>query len=446
MPSGQTRQTRKVLVVGGGGREHALCLALAKHPRLETLYCAPGNPGISRIARCVPIPVDDVKLLTVFVETEQIDLTVVGPELPLALGLVDALEATGRRVIGPTKAAARIETSKAFGKEVMNRAGVPTARAAIFTNLAEALAYVAAHGAPIVIKTDGLAGGKGVTVARSVPEALAAVETLMRKAGKMVKQPPDRPGQAGQVRPSVVIEECLAGEEVTVMALTDGETILPLESAQDAKRLLDSDQGPNTGGMGAYSPVPWLSPAQREVILREILQPVVKTMADLGTPYRGILYAGLMMVKGRPYVLEFNARFGDPETQAVLPRLETDVLDLFDALADGKLGEETIRWRPEAAVCVVLASKGYPDKPETGQVIHGLAEAERATDTFVFHAGTAEREGNIVTAGGRVLGVTALGPGLVAARARAYQAVGQIRFEGMQHRQDIALPRNGFTT
>ncbi len=431
----------RVLVVGGGGREHALCLALARSSRLEALYCAPGNAGISRLARCVPIQVHDVEQLASFVATERIDLTVIGSELPLALGLVDTLTAAGYRAIGPTKAAARIETSKAFGKEVMNRAGVPTARAAIFTTVTEATAYVTAHGAPIVIKADGLAGGKGVTVARTTPEAVEAVEALM---GKRVV------GDAGR---TIVIEEYLAGEEVTVMALTDGETILPLEPAQDAKRLLDGDRGPNTGGMGAHSPVAWLSPSQREMVLRDVLRPVVKTMAELGTPYRGILYAGLMMVKGRPYVLEFNARFGDPEAQAVLPRLETDLLGLLDAIADGRLGERTVRWRAEAAVCVVLASKGYPGAPgvvDTGQVIHGLAEAEREADTFVFHAGTAERAGPgpqagaVVTAGGRVLGVTALGPDLAAARSRAYQAVGRIRFEGMQYRRDIAglaLPR-----
>lgn len=417
---------RRVLVVGGGGREHALCWALAKSPRIETLYCAPGNAGISRIARCIPIQATEVARLAALVAAERIDVTVIGPELPLALGLADILTAAGHRAVGPTKAAARIETSKAFGKEVMARAGIPTAEAAVFTSPTDAAAYVTAHGPPLVIKADGLAGGKGVTVATSAHEAVEAVEALMGKRAM---------GEAGR---TVVIEEVLDGQEVTVMALTDGQAIVLLEPAQDAKRLLDDDRGPNTGGMGAYSPVPWLSRAQQEEILHTVLQPAVRTLAEAGTPYRGILYAGLMMVGNRPYVLEFNARFGDPEAQVVLPRLKTDLLDLFEALVDGRLGEQTVRWRPEAAVCVVMASKGYPVTAESGQVIRGLAEAEQGPDTMVFHAGTAEQERTVVTTGGRVLGVTALGPDLAVARARAYEAVRLIQFDGAQYRQDIA--------
>lgn len=413
----------KVLVVGGGGREHALVWKISQSPRVECIFCAPGNAGIAQHAACVGIKAEDVAGLLDFARREGIDLTVVGPEAPLAAGIVDAFEAAGLRIFGPRQAAARLEASKVFAKELMLKYGVPTAEAAIFGAPADAIRYVRARGGPCVVKAEGLAAGKGVIVADDPAAAEAAIRHIMEEKAF---------GAAGE---RVLVEERLAGEEASVLAFTDGETVLPLLPAQDHKPVFDGDKGPNTGGMGAYTPAPAVTPALLKQIETEILLPVVRGLRAEGIVYKGVLYAGLMLTAAGPRVLEFNVRFGDPEAQPLLYLLRSDLVAVMEAVLAGKLGEVKLDWHPGAAVCVVLAAAGYPGSYRKGDVIEGLEDVP--PDAMVFHAGTAVVDGKLVTAGGRVLGVTARGPDVRAAIARAYAAVAKIKFAGMHYRRDI---------
>ena len=415
----------KVLVVGSGGREHALAWKLAQSPHITKLYCAPGNAGSRQQAENVPIAVDDIAGLRSFALEQAIDLTVVGPELPLALGITDAFAECHLRVFGPTQAAAQLETSKAFAKRFMWAEGIPTAEAAIFDDMAVAQDYIRWHDGPLVVKADGLAAGKGVTVCQTRAEALRAVQQAMQ--AKVF-------GDAGRC---VVLEEFLAGEEASFHVLVDGEKVLPLATAQDYKRVYDEDRGPNTGGMGAYSPVPVITAALHQRIMSEIIEPTVRGMAARGTPYRGVLYAGLMIVDERPYVVEFNARFGDPETQPLVVRLHNDLLPLLDGIARGHLGDLQIEYRADAAVCVVMAAAGYPEVYDKGAPIIGVEESERLENTWVFHAATDVQAGRLVTSGGRVLGVTTRAASLASAIRRAYHAVEQIQWPGVHYRRDI---------
>ena len=415
----------RVLVIGSGGREHALVWKLRQSPRISALYCAPGNAGIAEEAECVPIAADDVKGLLRFAEERHIDLTVVGPELPLTLGLVDRFTAAGLSAFGPTAAAARLEGSKAFTKELLRHERVPTAFFGVFGDPDDAARYVREVGAPVVVKADGLASGKGVFICATVAEALEAVDELMR--ARLF-------GDAGS---RIVVEEFLEGEEVSFMALTDGTTVLPLAPSQDHKRVLDGDRGPNTGGMGACSPTPIVTPALQDRILREIMEPVVRGLARQGVRYTGVLYAGLMVQDGRAKVLEFNVRFGDPEAQALLVRLRSDLLELIERACDGRLAGATIDWDARAAVCVVLAAEGYPGAVERGQRIEGVEALRAWQGGKVFHAGTKRPDGALVTDGGRVLGVTALGDTIERAVTEAYAAVARITWPGMHYRRDI---------
>lgn len=417
----------KILVVGGGGREHAMVWKLAQSPRKPTLYSAPGNAGIASLATCVPIKADDIVALKDFVLQEQIDLTVVGPEAPLALGIVDEFRKARLRIFGPTRNAARVEASKIFSKDVMAQAKIRTARAKSFEKAAEAMAYIEQHEIPVVIKADGLAQGKGVIIATTREQAKRAIQDCMEKAVF---------GPAGK---QVLIEQFLEGEELTIMAFTDGKTIVPMPPAQDHKRVGDGDTGLNTGGMGAYCPAPLGTTALKDQVLHEVLQPMVDAMARVGSPFQGVLYAGLMVVKGTPYVLEFNARMGDPETQVVLPLLKTDLLDVIEAVVDHRLEQLPVEWHREAAVCVVMTSRGYPGAYQEGMVITGLPTTDAASSSsIVFHAGTARRDRDVVTAGGRVLGVLGLGTTLSDAQREVYRVVDGISFEGRHFRTDIA--------
>ncbi|MCD6359357.1 MAG: phosphoribosylamine--glycine ligase [Armatimonadetes bacterium] len=416
----------KVLVVGSGGREHALAWKIAQSPHVSKLYCAPGNAGIEQVGECVPIQVEALEELADFAESEAIDLTVVGPERPLIMGIVDHFRSRGLAVYGPTAAAARLEGSKAFTNELLERAGVGGKRFKVFTEPEAARAYVRSEGAPIVVKADGDAAGKGVTVARTVDEALEAVDRCMIEKAY---------GSAGD---RVVVEECLIGEECSIKVFVDGETIVPMVPSQDYKRVYDGDEGPNTGGMGCYSPVPSVSDEVFEQIIRDVVRPTVRTMAEEGAPYTGTLYAGIIMTDDGPRLLEYNCRFGDPETQVVMPRLESDLVEIMLATVEGRLDQVQVRWRDDRAVCVVVASGGYPGAYEKGKLISGLEEAAAIEGTVVFHAGTRRAGSGIVTNGGRVLGVTALGATFEQARDRAYNAVGLIDFEDMYFRTDIA--------
>lgn len=417
----------KVLVVGSGGREHAMVWKLAQSPRKPIVYCAPGNAGIASLATCVPIKADDLSELKQFVIHEQIDLTVVGPEAPLALGIVDEFRKAKLRVFGPTKQAARLEASKIFSKDVMAQAKIRTAQARSFEKAADAMAYLERHDVPVVIKADGLAQGKGVIIATTHEQAKQAIRDCMET---------EVFGRAGK---QVLIEQFLDGEELTIMAFTDGKTIVPMPPAQDHKRVGNGDAGLNTGGMGAYCPAPLGTASLRDQVLHEVLQPMIDAMARIGSPFQGVLYAGLMIVKGIPYVLEFNARMGDPETQVVLPLLKTDLLDVIDAVIDHRLEQLPVEWSREAAVCVVMTSGGYPGAYQQGMVIAGLpATAAASSASVVFHAGTALRDKDIITAGGRVLGVLGLGSTLSEAQREAYRVVNTISFEGCHFRTDIA--------
>jgi phosphoribosylamine--glycine ligase len=415
----------RVLVVGSGGREHALCWAIGASPLCDKLYCAPGNAGIAAAAECVPIAAEDISGLLTFVKDKAIEFVVVGPEVPLVAGLVDALTAAGIKAFGPTKAAAALEGSKGFMKDFFARHAIPTAAYARFTDPASAKAYIAKKGAPIVVKTDGLAAGKGVTVARTVAEAQAAVDAAMVDKSF---------GTAGA---ELVIEEFLEGEEVSFFALVDGVNALPLAAAQDHKAVGDGDTGPNTGGMGAYSPTPLVDDALQARIMAEVIQPTVRGMAAEGAPFKGVLFAGLMITKNGPKTLEYNVRFGDPECQVLMMRLKSDILPALIASADGQLGSFDLRWSDDAAIVVVMAAKGYPGSYEKNTVIRGLDRAAAVPDVTVFHAGTAAKDGNVVATGGRVLGVTARGKTVSAAQAQAYKAVDAIDWPEGFCRRDI---------
>ncbi|HYS43131.1 MAG TPA: phosphoribosylamine--glycine ligase [Geobacteraceae bacterium] len=415
----------KVLVIGSGGREHALVWKIAQSPLVTKVYCAPGNPGTGQLAENVDLAVDDLPGLLGFAQREGIGLTVVGPELPLSLGIVDLFEEYGLKVFGARRNAAMIESSKAFSKELMQKYGVPTAAYQVFTEVEPAVAFIDRVGAPIVVKADGLAAGKGVIIAATRDEAVAAVTDML--GGNAF-------GSAGS---RVVIEEFLTGEEASFLAFTDGKNIIPLASAQDHKAVFDGDQGPNTGGMGAYSPAPVVTPAIHEKAMSEVLRRTVDGMAAEGRPYRGVLYAGLMIEGDSVKTLEFNARFGDPECQPLLMRMKSDIVPILLAVAGGDLSGVEIEWHDKAAVCVVMASQGYPGDYRKGDEISGLAEASRIDDLFVFHAGTKAQDGRIVTSGGRVLGVTALGDTVQDAIDRAYRGVAAISWEGVQYRRDI---------
>lgn len=414
-----------ILVIGGGGREHALVSKLQESPGVQKIYCAPGNPGIAEIAECVAIDVNDNAALVDFALAHKIDLTVVGPEMYLVNGVVDAFTKEGLKIFGPSQKAAQIEGSKAFSKYLMEKYKIPTAGFAVFTKAEEAKTYIKKQGAPVVVKADGLAAGKGVVVAMTIDEALAAVDMIMCD---------NVFGTAGS---QVVIEEFLVGEEASILAFADGKTIIPMVAAQDHKRVYDHDQGPNTGGMGAYAPAPVVTSALSEQVMREILQPTVDAMASEGCPYCGCLYAGLIMTADGPKVIEFNARFGDPETQVVLPLLDGDLVEIMEACINGTLDQVDIKWKNSAAVCVVMAAGGYPGKYENGYVIEGLKEVEKK-GAYVFHAGTATHDGQIVTNGGRVLGVTAIAPDIKQAVEKVYQAIGNLNFTDMHYRKDIA--------
>lgn len=413
----------KVLVVGSGGREHAIVWALSKSPRVTEIFCAPGNAGIAQQATCVAIAATDVDGMVAWVRDHQIDLVVVAPDDPLALGMVDALENAGIRAFGPHKNAAIIEASKAFSKELMRKYNIPTAKYATFTDMEKAISYIHSEGAPIVVKADGLALGKGVTVAATEEEAVAAVRAMMED---------QKFGASGS---TVVIEECMTGPEVTVLCFADGKHISPMPSSQDHKRAYDGNLGPNTGGMGAISPTAYYTPEIAKRCMEEIFQPTMDALCAEGRPFHGVIYFGLMLTPDGPKVVEYNARFGDPECQALLMRLDTDLLEVLDACIDGTLDKLDIRWSSQPSCCLVLASGGYPLEYEKGKEITGLDEVPATA--VVFHAGTAKKDGKIVTNGGRVLGVTALGDTLDDAIQNAYAAAAPIHFEKMHFRKDI---------
>lgn len=424
----------KVLILGSGGREHALAWAAKRSSRVTEVVCAPGNGGMAQIARCVPVNLKDLDAMIRLAEAERPELTIVGPELPLSLGIVDELASRGLRAFGPTRAAAMLESSKGFAKEFMQRHAIPTANFAVCADAGAVEKAVEHFRAPIVVKADGLAAGKGVLICETRHTALEAAHGLF--SGELL-------GEAAQ---QVVIEEFLEGDEVSFLCLSDGKTVVPLAASQDHKRIGEGDTGPNTGGMGVYSTGTLLDPAMTEWILRHIAEPTVRGMADEDTPFAGVLYCGLMMTARGPQVLEYNARFGDPETQALLVRLESDLIDALEASIDGRLAETGLRWAPGASACVVASSAGYPGSYKTGLPIAGLAAAAQVPGVEVFHAGTAQAAGQIVTAGGRVLGVTAAGDDLQQALDRAYQALAEIEFEGIYYRRDIghrALGRVG---
>jgi len=416
----------KILLVGSGGREHALAWKIAQSRRVTALYCAPGNAGIEQLARCVPIDAEDLTGLKALARAERIDLTVVGPEAPLALGITDEFRKAKLRIFGPTRAAAQVESSKSFAKDLMLRHRIPTAAARSFDALKPCLGYLDRQPLPVVVKTDGLAQGKGVVVANTLEDARRAATEMLEKKSF---------GQAGE---RVVIEEFLEGEELTVMAFTDGKTVVPMLPAQDHKRVGDGDTGPNTGGMGAYAPAPIGTPALRTAILHKVLQPIVEALSRAGSPFHGVLYAGLMIVKGKPYVLEFNARCGDPETQVILPLLKTDLVDVMEAVVEHRLDQLQVEWDERAAVCVVLTSTGYPGAYTTGAQIAGLSDPNLTEDVLLFHAGTKRQGDHVITAGGRVVGVTGLGSTLAGAREQAYRATRAIAFQGCTCRSDIA--------
>lgn len=418
----------RILLIGGGGREHALAWKLAQSDKVEKIFAAPGNPGIAMLKKCscIDLKLDDLEKVADYAEEESIDLTVVGPEATLVAGIADVFKRRGLPVFGPSKAAAQLEGSKAFSKELMAKYNIPTAFFKICEDMETAKAYVKEKGAPIVVKADGLASGKGVVVAMTEEEALEAIKKMMGD---------HKFGNAGA---RVVLEEYMEGEEASLLAFTDGKTVVPMLAAQDHKRIFDNDQGPNTGGMGTYAPAPVMTDILRLKATERILKPVVAAMAKEGTPYQGCLYAGLMIKDDVIKVVEFNCRFGDPETQVVLPLLESDLAEIMLACATGTLDQADVAWSDKAAVCVVMASGGYPESYETGKVITGLAEADAQENTVVFHAGTKNAAGSIVTAGGRVLGVTAVDDNIRAARDRAYAAVENIKFDGAFYRKDIA--------
>jgi phosphoribosylamine--glycine ligase len=424
----------RILVVGSGGREHALVWKLKQSPVVEAIFCAPGNAGIGTLAQCIDISALDIDSLVDFAAREKIRLTVIGPEVPLAQGIVDRFEAAGLRTFGPRRKAAQLEGSKVFMKDLLQKYRIPSARSASFTDREAALHFIDGQDAPLVVKTDGLAAGKGVIVAESIAEARDAVDLFMKDKAF---------GEAGS---RVVVEEFLRGEEASFLAFTDGRTILPLPSCQDHKAVYDGDRGPNTGGMGAYSPAPVVTGELHNQVMEKIMFPVVRALAAEGCPYKGVLYAGLMIENGEAKVLEFNCRFGDPEAQPLLMRLKSDLVEVMEAVIDDRLDTVRLEIDPRPAVCVVMAAGGYPGSYEKGKVIQGLDQAGRHPDVMVFHAGTARQGQDVVTNGGRVLGVTALGDTVRDAIAKVYTATAEINWDGCFYRKDIghrALKREG---
>lgn len=415
----------KVLVIGGGGREHALVWKIAQSPKVTKTYCAPGNPGIAEIAECIDIAAENLGGLLAFARDNNIDLTVVGPEVPLTMGIVDLFEEQGLRIFGPSRAAAEMEGSKAFSKGIMKKYNIPTAAYGTFTSKNDAIEYIDKMGAPIVIKADGLAAGKGVIVAQTIEEAKDAVESIM--ADKAF-------GEAGD---KVVIEEFMAGEEASFLVFSDGKNVIPLPTAQDHKPAFDGDKGPNTGGMGAYSPAPVVSAEMEKEIIEKIIMPTINGMASEGKTYKGILYAGLMMTVSGPKVVEFNCRFGDPECQPLMMRIKDDIIPVIEACIDGSLNKVDMELDSDTTVCIVMAAGGYPGSYEKGKIISGLDTFKNREDLVVFHAGTKTDGNDIVTNGGRVLGVTARGEDVKKAIEKGYEAVGGISWEGEFHRSDI---------
>jgi len=416
----------KILIVGSGGREHTLTWKLAQSPTVDQIYCAPGNGGMAQIATCVELSADDLPALANFAEQESIDLTLVGPEAPLVAGIADLFAERGLTMYGPSQAAARLEGSKSFTRQLLRKHDIDHIQFEVFTDAAEAKAYVRRQGMPIVVKADGLASGKGVEVAQTVAEAEAHIDLCLEQGGY---------GSAGQ---TVIVEECLVGQECSIKVFTDGETVVPMVPSQDYKPIGDGDVGPNTGGMGCYSPVPAVDDEVFDYIVNQLIRPTIEAMAAEGSPYTGTLYAGCILTEQGPKLLEYNCRFGDPETQVVLPRLDGDLFTILQATVEGRLNEVDIQWTQERCVCVVLASGGYPRSYETGKPISGLTQVAGREDVMVFHAGTARQDGQLVTDGGRVLGVTALGESYKVARERAYQAAAIVSFENKYYRNDIA--------
>ena len=415
----------KVLIIGGGGREHALVWKIAQSPKVKKIYCAPGNAGIADMATCLPINSGDINKLLEFAKKEKIDLTIVGPEDPLCNGIVDIFEKEGLKVFGANQKAVEIESSKSFAKDLMNKYGINTAAGKTFTSYKKAEDYIRKTGAPVVVKADGLAAGKGVIVCETVSKAIDALKLIIKKRAF---------GDAGD---KVVVEECLTGEETSFLAFTDGENLLPLPSSQDHKAIYDNDQGPNTGGMGAYSSAPIIDRYMHKKIMEEIMMPTIQAMASEGRPYKGVLYAGLMIDKDRIKVLEFNARFGDPEAQPLLMRIKNDIVPIMEATIEGTLDKCKLEIDDRAAVCLVMASKGYPGSYKKGIPISGLKDVKRMKDVVVFHAGTDKKDKKIVTNGGRVLGVTALGNSVKKAISKAYMAASRITWDGVYYRKDI---------
>ncbi len=415
----------KILVIGSGGREHALVWKISQSPKVDKIYCAPGNAGTAELAENVNLKADDIHGFLKFAKEQKIDLTVVGPEIPLVAGIADEFERAGLKIFGPCKMAAMIEGSKVFSKDFMLKYEIPTAQCGIFDNPQGAIHYINEMGSPIVVKADGLAAGKGVIVCQTKDEAISAVKLIMEEK------------EFGNAGDKVVIEECLMGEEASIIAITDGRSVVPLASSQDHKRVFDKDEGPNTGGMGAYSPAPLVTDRLMEEINVSVLKPFVAGMQQEGITYKGVIYAGIMVTKEGPKVLEFNARFGDPETQPILMRMQSDIVPIFSAVVEGKLNDKMIEWSPRASVCVVLASGGYPGKYEKGISISGIDKVDQLENAYVFHAGTKSSDGNVLTSGGRVLGVTALGDNIKFAIENAYRAVNLINFKNMHYRKDI---------
>lgn len=414
------------MLVGSGGREHALAWKMKQSPLLQELYCAPGNPGMAKLGTCISLKANDLSGLVAFAKEKKVDLTVIGPEDPLAMGIVDEFEKAGMKVFGPCKGGARLESSKVFSKRLLERKKIPASNGAVFSDWERAMLFIEQHGVPLVVKADGLAAGKGVFVARTEQEGWAAVDLLMKEQAL---------GPAGQ---TVVIEEFLSGEEASVLAFVDGEHVLPLIPAQDHKPVFDEDKGPNTGGMGAYSPTGAVTEQDAQFILDKVLKPTLEGLKEEGVNYKGILYAGLMMTKQGPKVLEYNCRFGDPETQPLMMLLASDLVELMLATCEGRLNQISLKWNPGAAVCVVMASQGYPGAYEKGKEITGIEEAEQE-GAVVFHAGTTVNERKVCTSGGRVLGVTAQGETFTKALDKTYRAVSRVRFDGAHFRKDIGL-------
>jgi len=415
----------RILVIGSGGREHAIVWKLSRSKNVEKIFCAPGNGGTKEIAESADIKADDISGLLDFAKNNRIDLTVVGPEAPLVKGIADVFNENNLTVFGPSKNAAMLEGSKAFSKNMMKRFGLPTADFRVFDNPDAAKKYLKETGIPVVIKADGLAAGKGVIIPKTIEEGEKAIDSIMVERVF---------GESGN---KIILEECLEGEEASLLVFTDGETIVPLESAQDHKRIFDNDKGPNTGGMGAYSPAPVVTKKLLDDAMKNIFRPVIDGLKKEGNVYKGVLYAGLMITKNGPMVLEFNVRFGDPETQAILPRLKTDLSDIMMACADGTLDKIDVKWEKYSCVSVVCASEGYPDEYEKNIEIYGLEDVKDMKDVIVFHSGTKSENGKILTNGGRVLGVTSLGKDIRSAKLNAYKAVELIKFRGMQYRKDI---------